>query len=566
MYNKDNVVIYVGKAKNLKNRVSQYFLKPQSGKVFAMVMNVDHFETILVQNESEAFLLEYNLIHKCSPKYNILLKDDKHYPYIALKSKGIPEIKLARNIKNKNYIYFGPYPRSSYASQVIKLVNQIYPLKKCNILPKKACIYFQLGQCKGYCVNKIDEEDNERLFIEVKSFLEGKTKEKENELKNKIKNFSNVLDFENAQKYKFILDSIENLKVNQVIEFNKNENFDAFSYIVKDNLICINLFIYRNGALIGKESFIEEIFGSEIDVITNIIFQYYEQNIKPVKIIVFSKELKDELSKLYDNVLIKKDGKYSQILNTMIKNMNKNIEDYYKKLNSKKDKINLLNELKELLKIDYFPTLIELFDNSHINGCDAVSVSVAYLNGEPCKKLYRKFKLTNENTKSDVDNMKEVLTRKFKRYEDANSNIPNLIFMDGGIQQVHVAYEILNKYDLNIDIYGLFKNDKHQTNGIIDKNGHIYELDHNSSLFKILTQMQDEVHRFAITYFENRHLNNYKKSIFDDIKGLGRAKTQLIYNTYKTYDDLLNASLNELEQLLNKEIAEELYKKLHKSI
>lgn len=566
MFDKDNQIIYVGKAKNLKNRVSQYFLRPQNGKVAAMVSNVDHFETIVTQNEAEAFLLEYNLIHKYLPKYNILLKDDAHYPYIALRKKGIPEVKILRKTNDKNYQYFGPYPKASNAREIVDLLNQLFPLKKCHILPKKPCLYYHLGTCLGFCVKEIEDETNKNLLNEVKEFLEGKTYSKELELKRKIKENSENLNFEAAKNYKAILDAIVALKTNQSIELNKDIDADFFAFITRENYICMSLFVYRNGALLGKDSFIFEVFENDIENVSEIIFQYYQKNIAPKKIVVFNEELQEKLSNVFENVVIGKTKSYLDILNRILINCEKYMQDYFLSARLNDDKIDVLENLQKLTNLSKFPRYIELFDNSHISGADAVSVSVAYINGEPCKKLYRKYKLSNVNTQSDVDNMKEILSRKLKNFKENNSELPDLFLMDGGITQVNAASEIIDQFGLEIPVFGLYKNDKHQTEGLINNDGEKVVIDRKSKLFMLLTSMQNEVHRFAITFFRKSHLKNYKKDVLDDIKGLGKARKALIYETYENINDLYKADLNELCQLLPKEVAEKLFAKLHKTL
>ena len=566
MHDKNDNIIYVGKAKNLKNRVSQYFLRPQSGKVAAMVSNVDYFETIVTKNEAEAFLLEYNLIHKYLPKYNILLKDDAHYPYIALKKNGIPEIKISRKITDKNYTYFGPYPKAANAREMVDLMNTLFPLKKCNVLPNKPCLYLHLGQCKGWCINKISSEENKILIENVKEFLNGKTYEKELELKRKIKENSDNLNFELAKNYKTILDSIISVKTSQSIELNRDIDADIFAFVTRENYICLSMFVYRSGALLGKDVFIYEIFDNAVETAADLIFQYYQKNIIPKNIIVFNDELKDRLCKCYENVSIGKTKTYLDILNRILLNCDKSIQDYFLSARLDDNKVEVLEELQSLLKLENFPRYIELFDNSHISGSDAVSVSVAYVNGEPCKKLYRKYKLNNSNTQSDVDNMKEILSRKFKNYKESTIELPSLLLMDGGIAQVNIAKELLNQFELNIPVFGLYKNDKHQTEGIVSNDGESVILDRKSRLFMLLTSMQNEVHRFAITFFRKSHLKNYKKTILDDIEGLGRARKALIYDTYENINDLYKADLNELYQLLPKDVAEKLFEKLHKSL
>ena len=566
MHDKNDNIIYIGKAKNLKNRVSQYFLRPQNGKVAAMVSNVDYFDTIVTKNESEAFLLEYNLVHKHLPKYNILLKDDAHYPYIALKKNGIPEIKISRKINDKNFYYFGPYPKASYAREIVDLMNQLFPLKKCRVLPNKPCLYYHLGECLGWCINNISKEKNKELIDEVKEFLNGKTYEKELELRKNIKECSEELNFESAQKYKTILDSIEAIKTAQSIELNRDVDADIFAFVTRENYVCLSVFIYRNGALLGKNSFIYEIFEDATTTSSDLIFQYYQKNIVPKNIIVFNEDLKEKLCKYYENVSIGKSKTYLDILNRILINCDKSIQDYFLSARLDDNKIEVLEELQNLLNLEIFPKYIELFDNSHISGSDAVSVSVAYVNGEPCKKLYRKYKLNNSNTQSDLENMKEILSRKFKNYKESTLELPSLLLMDGGITQVNLASDLLNEFNLKIPVFGLYKNDKHQTEGIISNSGEKAILDRKSKLFMLLTSTQNEVHRFAITFFRKSHLKNYKKTILDDIEGLGKARKALIYETYENINDLYKAELNELYQLLPKEVAEKLFEKLHKTL
>ena len=567
MHDENDVVIYVGKAKNLKNRVSQYFLRAHTGKVGAMVSHVDHFETILTKSEAEAFILELNLIHKYMPRYNILLKDDKHYPYIALKKNGIPELKLIRNTKNKNYLYFGPYPNSGSAYKIVQLLNELYPLKKCRSLPKKPCLYYSLGECLGFCINKIDDKENSDIVEEIKDFLNGNTYQKEQELKKKIKTLSDNLEFERAKHYADLLNDISRLKDNQKVDLHDNNDYDFFAYATRNDYVALSLLIYRNGILLGNDVIISEIFDKDdvLDTVTTLINQYYEDRDLPKTIVVYNEELFNELNSIYENnVHFSQRGKLYDILPILIKNAQKALDNYF--LSSQLDEKNeqTLTELSNILHIN-FPSRIELFDNSHIQGSDAVGVSVTFVNGQPCKKLYRKYKLSNSNTKDDLSNMNEVLTRRYTRLKEENAVKPDLILLDGGLNQLNVAIPILEKLELNIQIYGLFKNNKHETSGIIDRNGEVFEIDPKSNVFYLITNMQDEVHRFAITFFRNKHSKNMVKSVFDDVKGLGDKRQKLLFETYNNIVELNNATIEELTQILPSDVAKELYEKLHNS-
>lgn len=566
MYDEFDKVIYVGKAKNLKNRVSQYFLLAHGGKVGAMVSHVDHFETILTSTESEAFVLELNLIHKYMPRYNILLKDDKHYPYIALKKKGIPEVKILRNTKNKNFQYFGPYPNSTSAYKIVQLINELYPLKKCRVLPKKPCLYYSLNQCLGYCINKIDDEVIENMNNEIRDFIKGKTYAKEQDIKEKIKFYSESLQFEQAKKYADLLKDISNIKSTQNVDLHDNKDRDFFAFVSRNGYLALSLLIYRDGTLLGKDVIISEIFDeeNEVETVNNLIFQYYENRDLPEEIIVYNEEIFDALKEVYPNkIRLSQKGKLYEILNILIKNASKSLDDYFisAKLDSKFEET--LSNLANILSIK-FPTIIELFDNSHIQGSDAVGVSVSFVNGQPCKKLYRKYHLNNTNTQDDLTNMREVLTRRYSRMKQENTTRPDLILLDGGLTQLTIAKEILNMLELDIPVFGLFKNNKHETRGIIDENGNVFDIDPKSDVFYMITNMQNEVHRFAITFFRKSHRKNMVKSIIDDIPGLGEKRKNLIYETYKDLKNLEDASLDELAQILPLSIAEELFNKIHK--
>lgn len=565
MYDNNNTVIYVGKAKNLKNRVSQYFLQPHTGKVGAMVSHVDHFETIVTSNDNEAFVLELNLIHKYYPRYNIMLKDDKRYPYIALKKGNDPQIKLLRNTNNKNYIYFGPYPHATYAKNIVDLINNIYPLRKCKTSGKKPCIYYQMGACLGQCFQEIDANKIEELQNEIKTFLSGKTYSVEKAIKNDIKILNQNLQYEEAMKKYDILKSIEYMKTTQYVEFQDDVDRDIFAYVIRDGYISLTLFIYRSGMLIGKDNFIIDLFDNEIDSLSDLIIQYYDGKEIPDGIAVFNKDLYENLEPIFKNkISFVQSGKMFNVLPKLIENSQKALDEYFlsSRLSTKTEET--LDSLAGLLNIP-FPKTIDLFDNSHISGEDAVGVAVVFVNGEPCKKKYRKYKLQNSNTQDDLSNMKEVLNRRYSKIKNENLPLPDLILLDGGENQLNIANELFAELMIKVPVFGLYKNDKHQTEGIIDKNGQKFSLDNNKDIFFLLTTMQNEVHRFAISFHRKLHLSNYKKSVLDDVKGLGAARKNALFDTFKDYSELIDASLNELKQILPEEVAIGLYNKLHKN-
>ncbi|MEG2341977.1 MAG: excinuclease ABC subunit UvrC [Bacilli bacterium] len=565
MYDINNVVIYVGKAKNLKNRVSQYFLQPHTGKVGAMVSHVDHFETIVTTNDNEAFVLELNLIHKYYPRYNVMLKDDKHYPYIALKKGNDPQVKLLRNTNNKNYFYFGPYPRSSYAREVVDLLNSIYPTRKCKTMGSKLCIYYQMGQCLGPCVKKIEDAKINEVSNEIKSFLAGKTYEITQRLKNEVKELNKNMEYEESQKIYRLLESIEHIKIVQSVDFHDEIDRDIFGYTVRDGFISITLFIYRCGMLLGKDNFMIEMFENEIESVANIIVQYYENKIVPEEIVLFNDDLANELRPLYGKkIKFVQNGKLSDVLPKLIDNSQKYLDEYF--LSARlDDKVEItLDNIASLLKINT-PYTIDLFDNSHISGDDAVGVAVVFKNGRPFKKMYRKYKLKNINTQDDLENMKEVINRRYSRMKEEGTKFPDLILLDGGENQISVAEDTLNSLEITLPIYGLYKNDKHQTEGIIDKNGQKFDLTEHKDIFLLLTAMQNEVHRFAITFHRKLHINNYKKTVLDGLPGLGESRKNAIFSVFKDFEQLKNATIDELKQIIPESVANALYERIHKN-
>ena len=561
MKDKDDKVIYVGKAKNLYNRVSQYFLRPQSGKVFAMVTHVDHFETIMTKTDKEAFLLEENLIHNYYPRYNILLKDGKHYPYIALKKKGDIYLKIARNDKDKNYYYFGPYPTSGAAFEVINLLNRLFPTRKCNKIPSSPCLYYHLGQCLGPCINIIKDEEYQKMYEDIKSFLSGHNDDIKRKLKEEMISLSEAQEYERASEIKKTLDSIDHVISTQGVENSDHVSRDVFGYTSRENFISLAVLTYRRGILLGKESFILDEFGDNKEQVLDLILQYYQTHNLPKEIVINLDGVKEEIESIYDvEVASVTRGKLFEAVEMANMNAKANLDMHFMSARLNDDNNALLEELGELLNIPT-PYRIELFDNSHVQGDSPVGAVVVYINGEPAKKLYRKFNINHFETRDDYASMNEVMTRRYSRLKENNDTMPDLILMDGGLGQIHAGQEVIDKLGLSIPVFGLFKNDKHQTSGIMDKDGNVYEI-HNKSLFFLLVRMQDEVHRFAISFHHQKRSKNFKEGILDNIKGLGDKRKEVIRNQYPTIDALKLATVEELSQFIPPEVAELLVEKL----
>ena len=562
MHDKEGTVIYVGKAKDLQKRVSQYFLRPQTGKVFKMVQNVDYFETIIVQNEKEALVLEMNLIHQYYPRFNILLKDGSHYPYIALKKKGDVTLLIKRNNKDKNYDYFGPFPNSGAAYKMVDLINKVYPIRKCKKIPSQVCLYYHLGQCLAPCVNKIEESVYDSLREKIKNFLRGNNQEEIRELKEKMLLASKQMNYELAKEYKDLIDAIEHINVSLSVESKDKTNRDIFAFSSRNGYLSIAFLIYRNGMLLGKESHVVEQFGEEEDQVIELITQLYERCPLPDEIIVNSSYIVNELTGYLDcDITSVTKGKVYDLVVSAKSNADNALDEYFLSSKLDTDKVALIEELGTLLNIKT-PYHIELFDNSHIQGFAPVGAMVAFINGEAAKNLYRKFKIEHEEARDDFKSMNEVITRHYLRLKNENKKYPDLILVDGGLPQVESATKALNDIEVDIPVFGLYKDDKHSTSGLIDINGDTYPIE-NKKLFFLLTRMQDEVHRFAISFHKEKRNKAMTVSIFDEVKGLGSKRRELISRFYPDINSLKNATLEELGQILPKDVASDLYNKLH---
>ena len=563
MHNSDDEIIYIGKAKNLKKRVSQYFLRVQSGKTAAMVSHVHHFETITTNSEKEALILEMNLIQKNHPRYNILLMDDKHYPYIAIhKQIENPYVSLARNVKDKKCEFYGPYPNSSAAYEVIDIINKLYPLRKCKSVPKTPCLYYHIGQCLAPCINKIDKNKYASIIDSIRDFLRGTNQNLVKEIKEKIKKASENLEFERANEYKKMLDSIMHITEKQNVEFKDKINRDFFSFHTRENYIAISLFNYREGILLSKRTFCYEIIGEINEFVSDIIFQYYQINAIPNEIIVSNEEIKENLlSSLDANIFSPIKGRLHDVLDNCEINAKAALDEHFLTAKLDDDVMSLLDRLGEILNMKT-PTHIELFDNSHLQGTNAIGAMVVFINGQPYKKMYRKFNIQGYNKKDDLASMKETLTRRYKRVKEENGKMPDLIIVDGGKGQIETALEVKKELNLPFKIAGLVKTDKHRTSALLDENFNEYYLGDEKKLFLLLTRMQDEVHRYAITTHVKKRNKSVFNSVFDDIEGIGEKRKEQLIKAFPSISELKNAKLEELEQILPKNSAELLFNKI----
>lgn len=556
MKNKDGTIIYVGKAKSLVKRVKQYFTRPQEGKVFRMVLEVTDFDTIETDSEKESLLLEINLIQKYYPKYNIMLKDGKMYPYIALKKMGDPYLKIARNDRDKSFSYFGPFPNSGSAYRMIDLLNKIYPLRKCKNIPNRACLYYHLGQCMGPCINDISKSDNKDMISHITKFLNGDASEVKQEITAKMRAAANDLRFEEAQEYKETLDTIENVLSSQKIMMQDHIDRDIVGYSQRDGYISILFLLYRKGVLLGKNLFVVEKFDDINSELTDYIYQFYLNHPKPKELIISEKSIADILeSSLGIKVIVPSRGVKKDLLFMALENAKAGLDEHFMTARLEDDNLKLLEELGNMLNIST-PLDIELYDNSHLQGTEAIGAMVKFINGVKVPSMYRKYKIRQENKRDDLASMEEVLTRRLTRLKEENSKMPDLIIVDGGMTQVEIAYNVREKLNVNVNIAGLAKNDKHETDALINGNtGEFIPLNHKSPLFFMLMRMQDEVHRFAISYHRHKREKSFFETIYDDIPEIGKKRRIQLLSAYPTLDSLKSVTLEELKQIIPEESA-----------
>ena len=559
MKNKDNIVIYVGKSKNLKNRLSSYFNREHTGKTMMLVREIDHFEYIVTNTEMESLLLEINLIKKYTPKYNILYRDDKSYPYIELTDEKVPRLRIIRriNVKKIKNNLFGPYPNVGAARRVVEILNRVYPLRKCNTYEKRECLYYHIGECLGYCTKNIDEEVIKEMKTEIISFLNGNTKVLTDKLKEKMNTYSNNMEYEKALEYKELLNYINITTEKQKVDLDDRVNIDVVGYYSKDNYISIQILFIRGGKLLDRNRNIFPMVGDEEEELSNYLLNFYSKNVSnPKEILVPDNIDTSTFSELFNIKFITPiKGEKKRILSLAEDNARIYYEEQMTYIKRDEDKItNALNELKEKLNIPSADR-IELFDNSNLFGSFNVSGMVVFKMGKPSKNDYRKYKITND-VNDDYGTMKEVIYRRYFKVLKENLEMPDLIIVDGGIGQINVAREVISSLGLKIEVCGLKKDDTHSTNMLLGKDPlEEIKIDKRSDLFLLLTKMQDEVHNFTISYHKNIRSKGALSSVLDNIEGIGEVRKNKLLKKYKTISKMKEASLEELEEILPKDIA-----------
>lgn len=551
MKDKDGVIIYVGKAKNLKNRVSSYFIGVHTGKTKVLVENIKDLEFIVTGSEVEALLLEINLIKQHDPKYNVIFRDDKTYPYIELTNEKYPRLIVVRNKNNKKTKsqLFGPYPNAYAAKKTIHLLNRMYPLRKCQVMPKKKCLYYHIGECLGYCEEKIDKVVIDNMIIEITRFLKGNDSILIKRIKDEMYAASSSLNFEKAGEMKSLLDDINTTLRDQIIDLNDHVDRDVFDYDTKDGYIAIQALYLRGGKLVERDINIYPMIEQPEEELINYIGSFYRNNMIPKEIFVresIDKEILEGV--LHTKVITPKKGKKKEILEMAHKNAKTALDlklELVKKEEERTIEANV--EFAKLLGIDYL-NRIEIFDNSHLFGTFRVSGMVVFEHGEKKKKEYRKYKIL-EDIKDDYHLMQEVIKRRYKRVIEDHLVRPDLIIVDGGKIQVNAALEILKELQLEIPVCGLKKNDKHNTNELFYNNQDI-EIMKDSNLFHYLERMQNEVHRFTIQYHKDIRSKGALESVLDQIDGIGEKRKNELLKTFGSLENIKNADREELKKII----------------
>ena len=564
MKNKDGVIIYVGKAKNLQKRLRSYFTRTVTGKTKLLVDDIEDFDYIVTSSELESLILEITLIKKYDPKYNILLRDDKSYPYIELTNDKYPTLKIVRNVhrkKNKNHLY-GPYPNVAAARKTVNVVNRIYPLRKCDKLKKDLCLYYHINECLGYCKKEISKEVIDNMKKEIISFLKGDSSIISKKIEEEMNAASEALNFEKAIELKEMLNDINTTLKKQKIDLNNNYNFDLVNFYYDNNYLGIELFFIRQGLLFGRHNEIISSMGDFDNEITEYLIKFYDKGILPNELVI-PMELNKELLESYFNIKATQPskGKIKKLLDLAKENAKEKMELEKETLKRNDDeRLKALNELSNILGIENLHR-IESFDNSHLFGTFYVGGMVVFDDFLPNKDLYRKYKISTD-VKDDLGAMKEVLYRRYFKVIMNETYKPDLIVMDGGELQIKVANEILSSLNLDIPIIGLVKDKNHRTNHIMNSKYEILNIDKDSKLFLFLTRIQDEVHRYAITYHRNIKSKGALSSVLDVVPGIGEVRKKELMKKYGSLKKMKEASKEELSSIVGKDAAEKLYEYL----
>lgn len=548
---KNGTIIYVGKAKNLKNRVRSYFHGSHNTKTELLVSEIEDFEYIVTGSNTEALLLEINLIQENKPKYNIRLKDDKSYPFIKITNEPYPRLLITRQVKKDGGLYFGPYPDSGAATEIKRLLDRLFPFKKCTNPANKVCFYYHLGQCKAHTVCQTDQTYWDSLKEDVKNFLNGRDDKIVNELRDKMTKASELMEFERAAEYRDLIEGIGLLRTKQRVMNQDMQDRDIFGYYVDKGWMCVQVFFIRQGKLIQRDVNMFPYYNESEEDFLTYVGQFYQDNRHFIpKEIFIPRDIDETLVKAVVNTKIIKPqrGEKKQLVNLATKNARVSLQQKFDLLEKDIRKTHgAIENIGDLLNIPK-PVRIEAFDNSNIQGTSPVAAMVVFVDGKPSKKDYRKFKIKTVIGPDDYASMREVIYRRYSRVMRDGLTPPDLIIIDGGQGQVNVARDVIeNKLGLDIPIAGLQKNDKHQTHEMLFGDPlEVIPLPRNSEEFFLLQRIQDEVHRFAITFHRQLRGKNTFSSKLDGIAGLGPKRKQLLMKHFKNLPNIQKASLDDI--------------------
>lgn len=560
MKDETGAILYVGKAKVLKNRVRSYFHGAHDTKTTRLVSHIRDFEFIVTDSEKEALLLEINLIKKHRPPYNIMFMDDKSYPYIEVTGTNPTAVRLTRRLTSKKSQYFGPYPNASSAMEIVRLINRIFPIRKCRTLPNQVCLYYHMHQCLGPCVRKISDEEDAQVRRRIVKFLKGDAGDILHDLEQKRDEMSMELRFERAQELQTQIESLKHVMERQTIDFSDRTNRDVFGWYEDKGYLSIYGLILREGKLLERTLSVAPVYGDVEEEFISFILQYYQNNLVPRQILLPEGTQTEALESALDTrILIPQRGDKKKLVDMATENARTAHKQKFQ-LAYKKDR-ELASANSELSKVFGKPVhTVELFDNSHLQGTNNVSGLVVFRDGSPDKTQYRHYQL--DEYRSDLDSMKEVLYRRYFRLLRTGKPMPDLLLVDGGIQQVQAAKEIKEQLNLDLTIGGLVKDDRHSTSGLLNEDLEEIPLNRKDPLFFLLTRMQDEVHRFAISYHQKLRGKAMTRSVLDEVSGIGPARKRELYRRFKSVKKMKEASLPELEEVLPADVARRLQEKL----
>ena len=566
---KNGTIIYVGKAKNLRNRVRSYFRGSHDTKTEALVSEIVDFEFIVTESNIEALLLEINLIKENKPKYNIMLKDDKSYPFIKITNERYPRLIITRQVKKDGGLYFGPYPDVGAANEIKRLLDRIFPFRKCTNPPSKVCFYYHLGQCMAHTVCHKDEAYFKGMAQEVSDFLKGQDDKIIDELKLKMNTAAQNMEFERAAEYRDLIQAIGTLRTKQRVMAKDLQNRDVFGYYVDKGWMCVQVFFVRQGKLIERDVNLFPYYNDPDEDFLTYVGQFYQEksHLIPNEILIPQDIDEEAVKALVDTKVLKPQrGEKKQLVNLAIKNARVSLEQKFNLLEKSIEKTQgAIENLGKLLQIPT-PVRIESFDNSNIMGTSPVSAMVVFVNGKPSKKDYRKYKIKTVVGPDDYASMREVIRRRYSRVMRDGLTPPDLIVIDGGQGQVNVAKQVIQEeLGLDIPIAGLQKNDKHQTHELLFGDPlQIIELSRTSQEFFLLQRIQDEVHRFAITFHRQLRSKNSFSSQLDGIEGLGPKRKQLLMKHFKSLTKIKEATVDEIVTVgIPRPVAEAVQAKLH---